>query len=109
MVGVNHEGCENIPHCSCDDSDSRPVFGGGDLLTEGGQAEFRAAVAVMKPGEVFSYKQRSRTQSLQESPSRRSVRTISITQINDHAFADNPRQAGTILLRRRMQSRPRLG
>ena len=58
---------------SSDEADSRPVFA-GDLLTEDGQAEFRAAVA---SSDRFSIKQRSRTQSLQESPGRRLVSVTS--------------------------------
>lgn len=46
---------------------------GGDILTEDGQAEFKAAVSNIRSGDVFKHSVRSRNHSLrsQESESRR--------------------------------------
>ena len=63
---------------SVDHDDDDELFGyhNGDILTEDGQAEFRAVVSNMRPDEVFSqYKTRetrSRTHSdRSESPARK--------------------------------------
>merc|ERR1719410_1301200 len=68
--------CDDFSADHYDDSLFRE-YNNGDILTEDGQAEFKAVVSTMRPNQVFNYKSRSRTQSLrsQESPSRRSSKS----------------------------------